>query len=98
MDTGAPAGGVYGIDVGSAISAPTGVVDTYATLVDLLDLSAATCTPGIDCARDSLSLRSALTGGVPIRNTIYTEGFQQQKRGIRGRMVPKIDNIKLTAE
>ncbi len=75
-----PSSGVYTIDAGVEANDPGTVVDLYATVADLLDLTSSTCTVGSTCGEDSLTLRSVLTGGAPIRDYVWTERFDAAGR------------------
>ena len=85
----------YRIDAGEVVVGPTGLVDVYATVVDLLDLRPGTCTPGVDCARDSMSLRDALVGGGNPRDRMLAETFRVQSLGLTGSGAVRIDDMKL---
>ena len=65
--------GPYRVEAGLTSADPASVVDVYATLADLLDLSAGPCTLGETCARDSQSLRAVLSGDAPTRASTWTE-------------------------
>jgi arylsulfatase A-like enzyme len=90
-----PSSGTYGIDVGGVVSAPSSIVDVYATLADLLALDPGTCHPGRDCAEDSLSLRSALTGGPALRESAWTERYVADTTAAYGAGAVRVGDMKL---
>jgi len=78
---GASGGGSGLVDVGAVSPDPASVVDIYATVADFLGLSSSSCTVGVSCARDSVSLRSVLQGGAPSRDEVWTETFSRNSAG-----------------
>ena len=95
---GIPAAARFRLDTGSVVSAPSSVVDVYATVADLLDLSSRTCTPGSTCGRDSLSLRSVLTGGAPIRTDVWSETWVAHSDGFSGHAAVREGDVKLVID
>ncbi len=82
LDLGAPVnGGDYAFETGLVVSTPASVVDIYATVADYLSLSSTSCTVGSTCARDSVTMRAALTGDTPVRNSTWTENFSRTSSG-----------------
>ncbi len=91
-----PTGGVYRVDAGSTSADPASVVDIYATVADYLDLSSSTCIPGDNCARDSVTLRSVLTGGAPARTTVVSENYDiEASNAVTGDAAVRIGDFKL---
>ena len=91
-----PADGVYRIDSGSVSSDPASVVDVYATVADFLDLSTSDCVVGDTCARDSISLRSVLTGGASERDVAWSENYAlDASDAVTGNAALRIGNFKL---
>lgn len=72
---GSPEAGSYQIEPGVVEGSVASVVDIYATIADYMALSSSTCTVGSTCARDSLSMRSVLEGGAPVRDEVWSETF-----------------------
>ena len=92
---GSPAVGPYVIDTGTVVEELVGVVDVYATLADYLGLDASICTPGSDCARDSVSLRPALAGGAAVREVVWSERFAYKGSQYTGAAALRIGDFKL---
>ena len=80
---------------GVVSDAPTGLVDLYATVVELLAIDVGACAPGVDCARDSVSLAAHLAGGAAPRDTIWTEQFFNTDEGVRGAGALRSGDLKL---
>ncbi len=95
---GIPAAARFRLDAGSVVSAPSSVVDIYATVADLLDLSSRTCVAGATCGRDSLSLRSVLTGGAPLRTDVWSETWVAHSDGFSGHAGVREGDVKLVID
>ncbi len=92
---GIPARASFRIEAGSTVSDPSSVVDIFTTVADFLNLSSRTCVPGSTCGKDSLSLRSVLTGGPAIRTEVWTESWTSRTTGIDGRAAIRSGDMKL---
>ncbi len=90
-----PSTGTYPIDAGTEVNDPSSVVDLYATVADLLELSASDCTVGTTCAQDSLTMRSVLTGGAPIRDHVWTEQYDRSGSTYTGTGALRVGDMKL---
>jgi MYXO-CTERM domain-containing protein len=85
----------YRYTPGAVVGEPSSIVDLYATLVDVLALDPGTCTPGVDCARDSRSMREVLDGGPPARDAVWAERFLTMGGGVVGEGAVRIGDTKL---
>jgi len=90
-----PSGTTYGINAGSVAHSAAGIVDIYATVVDLLGLDTGACSVGTDCARDSTSMRSVLTGGADARTVNWTETFDDSTGSLYGSGAVRLGDYKL---
>ncbi len=88
----------FRIDAGTTSGDPASVVDVYATIADLLDLSSRTCTPGATCGRDSLSLRQVLTGGPALRTDVWSETWVAHSDGFNGHAAVRAGDVKLVID
>ena len=91
-----PDGGTYRVEAGLESGEPASLVDVYATVADLLDLSSPTCAVGDTCARDSISLRPVLEGGLSDRAVVWTELYSELDNGsITGKGAVRLGDYKL---
>lgn len=85
----------FRVDAGGTVTDPVSVVDLYATLADLLGLASSTCTPGVTCAPDSVSLAPALVGGAVTRDEVWTEKWDTNQDGAFGWAALRAGDVKL---